>query len=51
MFPIITMVTWLVPDALPPADPAMGTVKASLLWPGVALAILAAIGLFGGFGL
>jgi hypothetical protein len=26
-------------------------VKSSLLWPGVALAILAAIGLFGGFGL
>ncbi len=51
VFSIIVMVTWLVLDALPSADPAMGAVKASLLWPGVALAILAAIGLFGGFGL
>ncbi len=51
VFSIIVLVTWLVLDALPSADPAMGAVKASLLWPGVALAILAAVGLFGGFGL
>jgi hypothetical protein len=31
--------------------PAMGAVKASLLWPGIALAILTVIGLFGGLGL
>jgi hypothetical protein len=29
----------------------MGAVKASLLWPGIALAILTVIGLFGGLGL
>jgi hypothetical protein len=31
------------------ADPGMAAVRSSLLWPGVALAILAAIGLLGGF--
>jgi len=51
VFSIIVMVTWLVLDAIPSAAPSMGAVKSSLLWPGVALAILAAIGLFGGFGL
>ena len=49
VFSIIVMVTWLVLDAIPSAAPAMGAVKSSLLWPGVALAILAAVGLFGGF--
>ena len=48
-FSIIVMVTWV----------ALGTAtttgflaaRSSLLWPGVVLAILAVIGLFGGFGL
>ena len=44
VFSIIALVTWLVLDAIPAAAPAMGAVKSSLLWPGVALAILAAIG-------
>jgi hypothetical protein len=35
----------------PSAAPAMGAVEASLLWPGIALAILTVIGLFGGLGL
>jgi hypothetical protein len=51
VFSIIVMVTWLVLDSIPSAAPVMGAVLSSLLWPGVALAILAAIGLFGGFGL
>ncbi len=50
VFSIIVMVTWLVLDAVPSAGPELGAVKSSLLWPGVVLAILAAIGLFGGFG-
>jgi hypothetical protein len=50
VFSIITMVTWLVLDTVTSTSPALGAVKSSLLWPGVALAILAAIGLFGGFG-
>jgi hypothetical protein len=51
VFSIIALVVWLVLDAVPSVSPAVGAVKSSLLWPGVALAILAAIGLFGGFGL
>jgi hypothetical protein len=42
-----------VPDgsavAVASASPWMVALRSSLLWPGVALAILAAIGLFGGF--
>lgn len=49
VFSIILMVTWLVLDAVPSPDPTLGAVKACFLWPGIALAILAAIGLFGGF--
>lgn len=50
-FSIIALVIWLVLDAVPSAGPGVADVKSSLLWPGVALAVLAAIGLFGGFGL
>ncbi len=50
VFSIILMVIWLVLDAVPSASPGMVAVRSSLLWPGVVLAILAAIGLFGGFG-
>ncbi len=52
-FSIIAMVTWLVLESVSSASsasPALGAVKSGLLWPGVVLAILAAIGLFGGFG-
>jgi len=49
VFSIILMVIWLVLDAVPSASPGMVAVRSSLLWPGVVLAILAAIGLFGGF--
>ncbi len=49
-FSIIVMVVWLVLDAVPAAGPGVEAIKSSLLWPGVVLAILAAIGLFGGFG-
>jgi hypothetical protein len=49
-FSIILMVTWLVLDAVPSAGPLVVAIRSSLLWPGVVLAILAAIGLFGGFG-
>ena len=35
--------------ALPSSSPGLVAVRSSLLWPGVALAILAVIGLFGGF--
>ena len=56
VFSIILMVTWLVVGALAsppqsgpyPTGPAV--IGSSLLWPGVVLAILAAIGLFAGFG-
>lgn len=50
VFSIMIMVAWLVLDAVPSTSPELGAVKSSLLWPGVILAILAAIGLFGGFG-
>ena len=39
----------LVLGALPSSSPGLVAVRSSLLWPGVALAILAVIGLFGGF--
>jgi hypothetical protein len=51
VFSIITLVVWLVLDAVPSAGLGVVDIKSSLLWPGVALASLAAIGLFGGFGL
>jgi hypothetical protein len=65
VFSIIVLVIWLVLGAVPspvvtapsagsvvavpPASPAMVALRSSLLWPGVVLAILAAIGLFVGF--
>jgi len=65
VFSIIVLVIWLVLGAVPSpvvtapsagavvavpsASPGMVAVRSSLLWPGVVLAILAAIGLFGGF--
>lgn len=49
VFSIILLAIWLVLDAVPSASPELRAVRSSLLWPGVALAILAAIGLFGGF--
>jgi hypothetical protein len=48
-FSIIIMVTWVVLGTA--TTTGFLTVRSSLLWPGIALAILAAIGLFGGFGL
>ena len=45
---IIAMVTWVVLGTA--TTTGMEAVRSSLLWPGVVLAILAAIGLFGGFG-
>jgi hypothetical protein len=56
VFSIILMVTWLVLGAVPAGSPGgspspgVAAIRSSLLWPGVALAILAAIGLFAGFG-
>jgi len=61
VFSIILMVTWLVVGAfslasqpggpgVPSPSPEVAAIRSSLLWPGVALAILAAIGLFAGFG-
>lgn len=49
VFSIIVIVISLVLGALPSASPGVAAVRSSLLWPGIALAILAAIGLFGGF--
>ena len=49
VFSIIVLVTSLVIGADSSASPEIGAVRSSLLWPGVVLAILAAIGLFGGF--
>ena len=64
VFSIILMVTWLVVGAfpvpgqsgggevtiVPPPSSGVAAIRSSLLWPGVVLAILAAIGLFVGFG-
>ena len=44
-----SLVAWLVVGAVSSDSPETPAVRSSLLWPGVALAILAAIGLFGGF--
>ncbi|HLN67485.1 MAG TPA: hypothetical protein VK280_09440 [Streptosporangiaceae bacterium] len=49
VFSIIVLVIWLVLGAIPSASPGMVAVRSSLLWPGVALAILAVTGLLGGF--
>lgn len=49
VFSIIVMVTWLVLDTVPSVDQNLGAVKSSLLWSGVVLAVLAVVGLFGGF--
>lgn len=51
VFSILAMMIWLLLDTVPSVNPALAAVKSTFLWPGVALAILAAIGLFGGFGL
>ena len=48
-FSIIVMVIWVALGTA--TTTGMEAVKSSLLWPGVVLAILAVIGLFGGFGL
>jgi hypothetical protein len=48
-FSIIVMVTWVVLGTA--TTTGFLAARSSLLWPGVALAILAVIGLFGGFGL
>jgi hypothetical protein len=64
VFSIILMVTWLVVGAfpfpsqaggpggtiVPSPSPGVAAIRSSLLWPGIVLAILAAIGLFAGFG-
>jgi hypothetical protein len=63
VFSIILMVIWLVLGAVAPASqpgpgvpigpspsPEVAAIRSSLLWPGVVLAIVAAIGLFVGFG-
>jgi uncharacterized membrane protein len=51
VFSIIIIVIWRVLSALQSAGPGgVAAIRSSLLWPGVVLAILAAIGLFGGFG-
>lgn len=42
------MVTWLVLGTA--TTTGFLTARSSLLWPGIVLAILAVIGLFGGFG-
>ena len=47
-FSIIIMVTWVVLGTA--TSIGFSAARSSLLWPGVALAILAVIGLFGGFG-
>jgi uncharacterized RDD family membrane protein YckC len=49
-FSIIIIVIWLVLGAFPSPSPGVMDIRSSLLWPGVVLAILAAIGLLGGFG-
>ena len=49
VFSIIVLVISLVLGADSSASPEIVAVRSSLLWPGVVLAILAAIGLFGGF--
>lgn len=45
----IVLVIWVVLGALPSPGPGPVAVRSSLLWPGVALAIIAATGLLGGF--
>jgi len=45
---IIVMVTWAVLGTA--STTGFLAVRSSLLWPGIALAILGATGLFGGFG-
>jgi len=47
-FSIIVMVTWVVLGTA--TTTGFLAARSSLLWPGIALAILAVIGLFGGFG-
>jgi hypothetical protein len=64
VFSIILMVIWLVVGTFPAArsggpgvtiipapDPGVAAIRSSLLWPGVALAIIAVSGLLAGFGL
>ena len=47
-FSILVMVTWVVLGTA--TTTGFLAARSSLLWPGIALAILAVIGLFGGFG-
>jgi hypothetical protein len=47
-FSIIAMVTWVVLGTA--TTTGFLAARSSLLWPGIALAILAVVGLFGGFG-
>ena len=47
-FSIIAMVAWVVLGTA--TTTGFLAARSSLLWPGIALAILAVIGLFGGFG-
>jgi hypothetical protein len=49
VFSIILLAIWLLVDAFPSTSPEVRAIGSSLLWPGVVLAILAAVGLFGGF--
>jgi hypothetical protein len=49
VFSIILLAIWLPVDAFPSPSPEVRAIGSSLLWPGVVLAILAAVGLFGGF--
>ena len=49
VFSIIALMIWLLLDTVPSVNPALAAVKSTFLWPGVILAILAAIGLIGGF--
>lgn len=51
VFALIGLMTWLLLDTIPSAPTAMVAVKDSFLWPGIALAILATVGMFGGFSL
>ena len=50
VFALIGLMTWLLLDTIPSVPAVLVAVKDSFLWPGITLAILAAIGMFGGFG-
>jgi hypothetical protein len=50
VFAFLALMIWLLLDTVPSVNPGLAAVKSTFLWPGVTLAILAAIGLIGGFG-